>query len=168
MIKHFVIGVYPDAGKAKEVIHRLIDGGISKGSISLVARSNEGEIEKTEIEKVDSDVKLWGTQGAIWGGLIGALMGGAFFIVPGFGPIVGVGPVSAALAGLLGGAMTGGAVLGLADALVEWGMSEHRAKRYEKLVEENKVLVIVHGSEEEVAKAEKILEESGAEKVERE
>jgi len=168
MSKHFVVAVYPNASKAKESIDQLIDGGIPKRCISLVARSDEGEIEKTEIEKVDSDVKVWGTQGALWGGLIGALMGGAFFIVPGFGPIVGVGPVSAALAGLLGGAMTGGAILGLADALIEWGMSEHRAKQYEKLVEDNKVLVIVHGSEEEVAKAEKLLEESGAEKVERE
>jgi len=166
MKKHFVVAVYDKPEKAKEVVHHLLDAGVDKRTISLVSRSNEDEAEKVEVEKVDSDVKVWGTQGALWGGLIGALMGGAFFIVPGFGPIVGVGPVTAALAGLLGGAMTGAAVLGLGDALVEWGMGEIEAKRYEELVEKGKVLVIVHGEEEAVAKAETLFKETKAEKVE--
>ncbi len=166
MKKHFAVAVYSDAQKAKEVVEKLLEAGIDKRSISLVARSSEDDVEKVEVEKVDSDVALWGTQGALWGGLIGALLGGAFFIVPGFGPIVGVGPVSAALAGMLGGAMTGGAALGLADALIEWGMGEIEAKRYEGLVEKGKVLVIVHGSDEAVDKARTLLEETGTEKVE--
>ena len=166
MKKHFAVAVYDNPEKAKEAIHHLLDAGVGKRSISLVSRSNEDEAEKVEIEKVDSDVKLWGSQGALWGGLIGALMGGALFIVPGFGPIVGVGPVTAALAGMLGGAMTGGAILGLADALIEWGMGEIEAKRYEELVEKGKVLVIVHGDEAAVSQAETLLKETGAEKVE--
>ena len=166
MKKHFVVAVYPDAQSAKKGVEKLLNAGVEKRSISLVARSNEEEVEKVEIEKVDSDVLLWGSQGALWGGLIGALLGGAFFIVPGFGPIVGVGPVSAALAGLLGGAMTGGAALGLADALIEWGMGEIEAKRYEGLVEKGKVLVIVHGSDEAVEKARQMLQKTDTEKVE--
>ncbi|WP_353663137.1 hypothetical protein [Hydrogenimonas sp. SS33] len=166
MKKHFVVAVYNRPEKAKEVVHRLLDAGVDKQTVSLVSRSNEDDAEKVEVEKVDSDVKVWGTQGALWGGLIGALMGGAFFIVPGFGPIVGVGPIAAALAGAFGGAMTGAAVLGLGDALVEWGMGEVEAKRYEELVEKGKVLVIVHGKEEAVAKAEALLKETDAEKVE--
>jgi len=169
MKKHFVIGVFESSDRAKEAIDRLIKEGIDKKYISLIAKSNEDEIEEIEVdEKVNDDSKFWVTQGAIWGGLIGALMGGAFFIVPGFGAIVGVGPITGALAGLLGGAMTGSAILGLGDALIEWGISEAKAKHYEKLVESNSLLVIVHNhaKDEELNKAKEILASSGAKEVE--
>ena len=166
MKKHFVVAVYNDVEKAKATVHRLLEAGVKKRSISVVGKSNEEEIEEVELEKTNSDVLVWGAQGALWGGLLGLLLGGVLFVVPGFGPIVGVGPVAAALAGMLGGAMTGAAALGLADALIEWGMGEIEAKRFEKLVEENKVLVVVHGDEADVQHAETVLKESGAESVE--
>ncbi|WP_456431765.1 hypothetical protein [Nitratifractor sp.] len=166
MKKHFAVAVYPDAQSAKEVVEKLLAAGMDRRSVSLVARSNEEEVEKVEVEKVNSDVALWGTQGALWGGVLGALLGGAFFFVPGFGPIVGAGPVSAALAGMLGGAMNGGAALGLADALIEWGMGEIEAKRYEGLVEKGKILVIVHGDKATVDNARTLLEDNDAESVE--
>ena len=166
MKRHFAVAVYDDVKRAKEAVNTLLAEGVKKAHVSVVAKSNEDEIEEVELEKENSDVFLWGAQGALWGGLLGTLLGGVFFIVPGFGPIVGVGPIAAALSGMLGGAMTGAAALGLADALIEWGMGEIEAKRYEKLVEENKVLVVVHGNEAEAEKAEKILKTTGAEKVE--
>ncbi|WP_292655542.1 general stress protein [Nitratifractor sp.] len=166
MKKHFAVAVYTDAQKAKKAVEKLLEAGLEKRAISLVARSNEDDVEKVEVEKVDSDVALWGSQGALWGGVLGALLGGAFFFIPGFGPIVGAGPVSAALAGMLGGAMTGGAALGLADALIEWGMGEIEAKHYEELVEKGEILVIVHGDKETVDNARTLLEETEAEKVE--
>jgi hypothetical protein len=58
---------------------------------------------------------------------------------------------------MLGGALTGGAAVALAAALIEWGIGEAEAKRYEKLVKENKLLLMVHGDEEIVKKAEEIL-----------
>lgn len=166
MKKHFVVAVYSDVEKAKNAVSLLLKEGVKKRAVSVVGKSNEEEIEEVELEKENSDVLVWGAQGALWGGLLGTLLGGVLFVVPGFGPIVGVGPIAAALAGMLGGAMTGAAALGLADALIEWGMGEVEARRFEKLVEENKVLVVVHGSEEDVERAEKILQQSDAEKIE--
>jgi 3-hydroxyisobutyrate dehydrogenase-like beta-hydroxyacid dehydrogenase len=45
-------------------------------------------------------------------------------------------------------------------------MGEIEAKRYEQLVEKGKILVIVHGDETAVARAETLLKETGAQKVE--
>ena len=61
--------------------------------------------------------------------------------------------------------MIGGAILGLADALIEWG-SEIEAKLHEELAEKGKVLVIVHGDEKVVAQAENLFKATEAEEVE--
>ena len=157
--KSILIALFEDKKDIEEAVKKLISGGIEKKDISVIIKGHEDSIEAIEVEKEDSDILNWTTQGAIWGGLIGALLGGAFFIIPGFGPIIGAGPISAAIAGMLGGAMSGGAILGLADALIEWGMAEAEAKKLEKLVKENKLLLMVHGDSQEMDKANEILQE---------
>jgi len=64
--------------------------------------------------------------GAI-GGTLGLLAGIGALAIPGLGPFIAAGPIMGALAG--GGAS--GAVGGLVGALVEMGMAEFEAKRYE-------------------------------------
>jgi hypothetical protein len=157
MSKRILVSVFENSGDVREAVNALIKGGVSKQAISVIGKGNEEAIEDIELEKENADILIWGEQGAFWGALIGLLLGGVFFVVPGFGPIVAAGPVVAALSGMLGGALTGGAALALAAALVEWGIGEAEAKRYEKLVKENKLLLMVHGDEEVVKKAEEIL-----------
>lgn len=159
--KDILIALYENKEDIEEAVKNLIAGGIEKKDISVILKGHEESVEAVEIEKEESDIFAWTTQGAIWGGLIGALLGGAFFIIPGFGPIIGAGPLTAGIAGMLGGAMTGGAILGLADAMIEWGMGEAEARRLEKLVKDNKLLLMVHGDSDEVDKAHQILQESG-------
>ncbi len=159
--KDILIALYDNKEDIESAVKRLLEGGVEKKDISVIVKGHEDKIEAIEVEKEESDILSWTTQGAIWGGLIGALLGGAFFIIPGFGPIVGAGPLTAGIAGMLGGAMTGGAILGLADALIEWGMGEVEAKRLEKLVKDNKLLLMVHGDSQEVDKAHEILQELG-------
>ena len=164
--KEILIAIYQNKEDIQEATKKLLAEGVDKKDISVIIRGHEDAIEKIEVEKEDSDIFNWTAQGAIWGGLIGALLGGAFFIVPGFGPIVGAGPLTAGIAGMIGGAMTGGAILGLADALIEWGMGEVEAKRLEKLVRDNKLLLIVHGDSQEVDRAYEILQKLGKGEIE--
>ncbi|WP_457603442.1 general stress protein [Nitratifractor sp.] len=159
--KEILIGIYESREAVKEAVQTLLREGIEAKNISVVGRGHEDAVEKVEIEKENSDVLIWGSQGAFWGGLLGALLGGVFFIVPGFGPLVGAGPITAALAGMVGGAMTGGAIFGLGDALIEWGIAELEAHRLEKLVKEGKILLLVHGSRELVERAKEILDRLG-------
>ena len=163
--EHFVVGIFEDIDSAKEALKGLLDDGIDKKYISLITKNNEEEVEDIELEKEESDIFSLATKGAIFGGIIGALAGGVFMFIPGFGPIVGAGALASSLAGLLGGAMTGGAIFGLADALIEWGVAEVEAKKYEKMVEDGKILVIVHSSEDENLKAKEILKELGAKEI---
>ena len=67
---------------------------------------------------------------------------------------------------LLAGAGVGGAVGGVTGALIGFGIPEYEAKRYEGFVKNGGILLSVHSdTSEEVDKAKKCLESTGAENI---
>jgi hypothetical protein len=68
--------------------------------------------------------------------------------------------------GLLAGAGAGGAVGGVAGALIGMGIPEYEAKRYEGRVKSGGILLSVHcDSSEWVKRGKTILEQTGAEEI---
>ena len=54
-------------------------------------------------------MKYWGKMGAFWGGVWGLLVGAAFFVIPGVGPVLIAGPLVAwVVSALEGAAVVGG------------------------------------------------------------
>ena len=102
------------------------------------------------------------TSGAVIGGGLGWLAGIGALAIPGLGPLIAAGPIVAALAGV--GA--GGAIGGLAGALVGMGIPEYEAKRYEGRVKEGGILLSVHSDNSDwTSKAKDILKRTGADDV---
>ena len=96
------------------------------------------------------------------GGALGWLVGIGALAIPGLGPVIAAGPIVAALAGV--GA--GGALGGLAGALIGLGIPEYEAKRYEGRVRNGGILLSVHCDDSEwTRRAEEILKRTGAEDV---
>jgi len=85
------------------------------------------------------------------------LFGAAFFWVPGLGPLLVAGPVSAAIVAALESAVVVGGVSVLGAALYSIGMPKDSVLRYETAIKVNKYLLVAHGTEAEVAKAKDIL-----------
>jgi hypothetical protein len=83
--------------------------------------------------------------GAWAGGIFGLLVGAAFLILPGVGPVIAFCPLSVALLGGLEGALAGAAFGGLTGALVGLGVSKDKAIRYESQVKAGKFLVTLQG-----------------------
>ena len=96
------------------------------------------------------------------GGIFGLLVGSAFLWVPGLGPIIIAGSLAAALAGGAEGALVGAAAGGILSGLAAWGVSKQHILKYEESVKAGKYLVVAHGSAAEVAKAQPVLQGSGA------
>jgi hypothetical protein len=127
-----------------------------------------GELEKNAVvvEEVELSKQNRSAEGAGVGGAVGGALGaagaaiaavGTTLVVPPLG-IVLAGPVAAALAGLGAGALTGG----LVGALVGAGMSEYRAKHFERLIKEGQVIVgVTVETEPERLNVIEILEEHG-------
>jgi hypothetical protein len=95
--------------------------------------------------------------GAWVGGIFGLLAGAAFLWVPGFGPLVVAGSLTAALLGGVEGAVTGAAATGVLGWLFSLGISRAQILKYEESVKAGKYLVIAHGSADDVTKAKQIL-----------
>ena len=85
------------------------------------------------------------------------LFGAAFFWVPGVGPLLVAGPVSAAIVAALESAVVVGGVSVLGGALYSIGIPKDSVLRYETAIKVNKYLLVAHGTAAEVAKAKDIL-----------
>ncbi len=102
-------------------------------------------------------MNFWGKRGAFWGGLWGILFGSAFFWVPGFGPLVVAGPLVASIVGGLEGAVVMGGLSALGAALYSIGIPNDSILKYESALKNDRFVVVVHGSTEELAQAKDIL-----------
>ena len=166
MVHHFTAAVFEDPEAAKEAIKALVEKGFGKGEIAVIGRLNKEKVDEIAWSKVESDAFFWGAQGGVWGAILGILVGGTLFVIPGIGPVAGAGVIGGALAGMLAGAASGAAAVGLVDALVEWGINRKKAEHYKKLIEEGKVILFVLGDLQRIEDAAVILRSLSAQEVE--
>jgi len=156
-----VFGVYRDRDKLEAAVERLKNDGFNSEDISVVfpdqARTQRFAVEHST--KAPEGASVGGGTGLVAGGVLGWLAGIGTLAIPGIGPLLAAGPIVAALAG----AGFGGAVGGLAGGLIGLGMPELEAKRYEKEIQEGRMLVSVRCSDPRyLPSARSILESTGA------
>jgi len=157
-----VVGMYPTLGAAEAAIKKLDGGKFPIQQISLVAKDIQDE-KKVHGYVTACDVSQSGAKTGAWlGGIFGLLVGAAFIWVPGVGPAIVAGSLSAALAGGIEGALAGAAMGGILSGLAAWGISKEHILKYEQSVKAGSYLVVAHGSAEEAARAQKLLQGTGA------
>lgn len=132
-----IVGVFESRDRAREAIEALQDEGFSEEDLSIVARQEEGQDSSDMTEDI--------TQGAAWGGGLGALGGllagvGAIAI-PGIGPILAAGPLAAGLSGAVAGGIAGG--------LIDLGIPEEAGQQFEEDVKQGRLLAIVETDDDD-------------------
>ena len=160
MSKNALVKVYDNYDSAAKAVNLLLNGGVLKKYISVIGKGEQEEKNEFEYNKERDNIIFWGEQGAFWGGLWGLLMGGILFWAPGVGPIVATGQILTAIAGMAGGAVMFGAAGAMTAWFVELGIEKSLAQKYGDMIQDNKILVIVHGDEDAVAIAKKVFEEA--------
>ena len=161
-----IVAVYPDHASAEDAVKVLEEAGFSLKSISIMGR--DFQVSETPIGFVTTgDVAAQGASAGAWaGGIFGLLMGAAFLILPGIGPVVIAGPLAAALLGGVEGAIAGAAIGGLSGALIGLGVSKEHAIKYETELKAGKFVVALRGTSDEVARAQTLLRGGAAESAE--
>lgn len=108
-----------------DIIEKIVNLGIPKESISLVAKNTEGKHDHLLQHKLNMDVEA--PEGAVVGGIAGALMGISLSMIalPGAGPLLIGGPLAVAI-----GAGVGTITGGISATLIELGVPEDEAKVY--------------------------------------
>jgi hypothetical protein len=154
------VGVYETMEQAEEAVRKLDLGSFPIKQVSIVAANLQTAKEVRGFISTGDFAKGGAGTGARVGGFFGLMMGGAFLFVPGFGPLMVIGSLAAVLLGAAEGAGIGAAGGGVLGALAGWGISKQHILKYEDHVKGGKYLVVAHGSAEEVARAQTILQGS--------
>lgn len=149
---------YADATAAMRGLESL---GIAHHDISIVASNAHGQHGAPEGVNDHGDVTRGVSTGAALGGVAGLLAGLGLLAIPGLGPIVAAGWLTAAAAGAGIGA-AGGAVTGsIVGALKNAGHTHEEANFYAEGVRRGGTLVSAKVPEEKLADAEAVLNEHG-------
>ncbi|WP_017655520.1 general stress protein [Fortiea contorta] len=164
------VGVFSHRRNAEQALHELKHSGFPMDRVSVIARDADRKddiagtpVQETVGDKADEGAKVGAISGTAVGGLTGLLVGLGTLAIPGIGPIMLAGATATTLVTTLAGAGIGAVAGSLLGALIGLGIPEERAKVYNERVERGDYLVIVDGTDAEIAQAEAILRRGGIE-----
>ena len=157
-----VVGIYSSHTAAEASIKALQGSGFDMKKLSIVGKDYHTEEHVVGYYNTGDRMKVWGKLGAFWGGLWGLLFGSAMFFVPGIGPLLVFGPLVGWIVGVLEGAVVVGGLSALGAALYGIGIPKDSIMQYETALKSDQFLVIAHGTTDEVMRARRILETTGA------
>jgi uncharacterized protein (TIGR02271 family) len=161
-----IVGMFDSLAEAHSAVRELVDMGVSRDDISLIAGDTKGEYTTktgTAGDEMSGAATGAGT-GAVLGGLGGLLVGLGTLAIPGVGPLIAAGPLATTLLGAGVGAAAGG----LLGSLIDVGVPEEEANYYAEGVRRGGVLVSVRAEDEMmVDRAVNILERHNAVDVQR-
>ena len=128
--------------------------------LSIVGKDYHTEEHVVGYYTTGDRMLYWGKLGAFWGGFWGLLLGSAFFWVPGVGQLLVAGPLVMWIVGALEEAAVVGGLSALGAALFSIGIPKNSVLQYETEVKNGKLLLVAHGTPEEVERAKDILHQT--------
>ena len=155
-----IVATFMHHTDADAAVRSLAHGGIDITHVSIVGKGYHTDEHVVGFYNARDRIKVWGKQGAFWGGLWGLLFGGVFLVVPVLGPVMILGHLATMIAGAAEGALLVGGFSALGAALYGIGIPKDSVVRYEETVKADGYLVLVQGTADEIARAEAILSES--------
>jgi hypothetical protein len=158
-----VVGIYKTHTEADAAVKELQKSGFDMKKLSVVGKDYHTEENVVGFYNAGDRMKFWGKLGAFWGGLWAILFGSAFFVIPGVGQLVVLGPLVMIIVGALEGALVTGGLTALGAGLYSIGIPRDSIVKYETALKSDKFLVIAHGSTGDVARAKSILESTSRE-----
>lgn len=157
-----VFGLYASAEAAQDAFDHLLAGGFHRSEISILVPDNETTRLFSQEKPPPGTAASGVSTGGLVGGGLGLLAGLGELAVPGIGPLMAAGPITATLIG----AAVGGTLGGLVGALIGIGIPEYEAKMYEEAVKEGGILLSIHcDSADKISAVESALESTGAGQV---
>jgi hypothetical protein len=164
--KNSVVAIFETHNQAEDAVRELQKDGFDMKKLSIVGKDYHTEEHPVGYYNAGDRMLYWGKQGAFWGGFWGGmwaiLFGSAYFLIPGIGPLLVAGPLVVWIVGVLEGAAIVGGISALGAALASIGIPKNSVVQYETEVKNGKILLVAHGTAEEVERAKDLLDQSQA------
>ena len=161
--KNSVVAVFASHNQAEDAIRELQKDGFDMKKLSIVGKDYHTDEHVVGYYNTGDRMLYWGKLGAFWGGFWGLLFGSAFFWVPGIGQLLVAGPLVMWIVGALETAVVTGGLTALGAGLYSIGIPKNSVLQYETAVKNDKLLLVAHGTADEVERARDLLHQTGAE-----
>ena len=161
--KNSVVAIFETHNQAEDAVRELQKDGFDMKKLSIVGKDYHTDEHVVGYYTTGDRMMYWGKLGAFWGGFWGLLFGSAFFWVPGIGPLVVAGPLVTWIVGALEGAVMTGGLTALGAGLYSIGIPKNSIVQYETEVKNGKLLLVAHGTADEVQRARDLLHQTGVE-----
>jgi hypothetical protein len=155
------VAIYDTHTEAEAAIKALRESNFQMGQLSIIGKDYRTEEHAIGFYNVGDRMKFWGKNGAFWGGLWGWLVGAGFFLIPGIGHVIVLGPLVGWIAGALEGATLGAGIGVLGAALASAGIPKNSIVKYETAIGAGHFIVTAHGTPAEVDRARTVLAAKG-------
>ena len=160
--KNSVVAIFQSHDQAENAVRELQKDGFDMKKLSIVGKDYHTEEHVVGYYTTGDRMRYWGKLGAFWGGFWGLLFGSAFFWVPGVGQLLVAGPLVMWIVGALESAAIVGGLTALGAGLYSIGIPKNSIMKYETEVKNGKLLLVAHGTTEEVERARDILHQTQA------
>ncbi len=161
-----LVAVFDSHDQVDAAVKSLARADFDTRSLSVVGKDCEIDEHVLGFYDPGDRVKFWGKLGAFWGGLLGILFSGAFLAIPMFGHLVVLGPFASMIISGVSSAAVAGGLSALGAALYSLGIPEELVESYQTAIKADKILLLVHGTQDEAARAGELLGVHGAASVE--
>ena len=160
MTHPLVVGLFESASQAIAAARELRTMGVPHERVSIVARSHdeEGIVARASGASPGSELEDSATAARI-GEIGGHLLSAIALVMPGIGPIVADGPLSASLA-----EAAGHAAGGIARTLQSAGLDPAEAEKWESRIRHGALIVGAHVGADKVSEARQVLTDAGADR----
>ncbi len=162
------VGVFSSYREAETALNLLKNSGFPMDRVSVIAQDGDrrdniagAEVSDRISNKADEGATKGAIAGGAVGGLTGLLVGLGALAIPGVGPVMLAGATATTIATTLSGGAIGAAAGSLIGALIGLGIPEDRARVYNDRIANGDYLVIVEGTEDEIHRAESLLNSQG-------
>jgi hypothetical protein len=152
-----IVAVYDTHQDAQDAVNELRRAGFDMKKLSIIGRDLQSEQHVVGYYNAGDRMKYWGKLGALWGGLGGFLVGTAFFLVPGVGPVLIAGPLAAYIVSAVEGAVVVGGLSAIGGGLFSIGIPKNSVLKYEAALKADKFLLIAHSTRDEAQHARDII-----------
>lgn len=155
-----IVAIYETPVDAVQGANDLHTAGFNMLKLSIAAKECPGPEHIVGYCNTGTQVKYWGKMGTLWEGLCAYWASAAFFDLPGTGPVLLAGPLVAGIVDSMEGAKVSGGMGVFRNGLRRLGIPKESIVRYESELCAERLLLIAHGTPEELLRAKDVLHET--------